>query len=115
MRNNVAHQNPLALMGKAAARIRIENLPAEALRQKFIVENHAGAMQNVAAEVITRAPAHGYALFVSSTAFGINKAFIRWPESACRNRVLDVVWAARIRRHATRYRDEAQSGGERDG
>ncbi len=40
--------------------------------QQIIVENRAGAAQNVAAELIARAPADGYTLFMSSAALGIN-------------------------------------------
>ena len=42
------------------------------LGQQIIVENRAGAAQNVAAEFIARAPADGYTLFMSSAALGIN-------------------------------------------
>jgi tripartite-type tricarboxylate transporter receptor subunit TctC len=42
------------------------------LGQQFIVENRAGAAQNVAAELIVRSPADGYTLFMSSAALGIN-------------------------------------------
>ena len=45
---------------------------ARAFGQQFVVENRAGAAQNVAAEFIARAPADGYTLFVSSAALGIN-------------------------------------------
>jgi len=44
----------------------------KAFGQQIIVENRAGAAQNVAAEFIARAPADGYTLFVSSAALGIN-------------------------------------------
>lgn len=44
----------------------------KALGQQMIVENRAGAAQNVAAELIARSPADGYTLFVSSAALGIN-------------------------------------------
>lgn len=40
--------------------------------QQMIVENRAGAAQNVAAELIARSPADGYTLFMSSAALGIN-------------------------------------------
>src|SRR6187399_2996435 len=40
--------------------------------QQMIVENRAGAAQNVAAEMIARSPADGYTLFMSSAALGIN-------------------------------------------
>ena len=40
--------------------------------QQMIVENRAGAAQNVAAEMIARTPADGYTLFMSSAALGIN-------------------------------------------
>lgn len=42
------------------------------LGQQVITENRAGAAQNVAAELIARAPADGYTLFMSSAALGIN-------------------------------------------
>ncbi len=45
---------------------------AKAFGQQIIVENRAGAAQNVAAELIARAPADGYTLFMSSAALGIN-------------------------------------------
>ena len=45
---------------------------SEALGQQVIVENRAGAAQNVAAEYMTRQPADGYTLFMSSAAHGIN-------------------------------------------
>jgi len=44
----------------------------EALGQQVIVENRAGAAQNVAAEYIAKQPADGYTLFLSSAAHGIN-------------------------------------------
>ncbi len=44
----------------------------KALGHQMIVENRAGAAQNVAAELIARAPADGYTLFMSSAALGIN-------------------------------------------
>jgi tripartite-type tricarboxylate transporter receptor subunit TctC len=44
----------------------------EALGQQVIVENRAGAAQNVAAEYMTKQPADGYTLFLSSAAHGIN-------------------------------------------
>jgi tripartite-type tricarboxylate transporter receptor subunit TctC len=45
---------------------------AEALGQQVIVENRAGAAQNVAAEYVAKSPADGYTLFLSSAALGIN-------------------------------------------
>ena len=45
---------------------------AKTFGQQFVIENRAGAAQNVAAELIARAPADGYTLFVSSAALGIN-------------------------------------------
>ena len=45
---------------------------AEALGQQVVVENRAGAAQNVAAEFVAKAPADGYTLFLSSAALGIN-------------------------------------------
>jgi tripartite-type tricarboxylate transporter receptor subunit TctC len=44
----------------------------EALGQQVIVENRAGAAQNVAAEYIIKQPADGYTLFLSSAALGVN-------------------------------------------
>jgi tripartite-type tricarboxylate transporter receptor subunit TctC len=45
---------------------------AEALGQQVVVENRAGAAQNVAAEYIAKQPADGYTLFLSSAALGVN-------------------------------------------
>jgi tripartite-type tricarboxylate transporter receptor subunit TctC len=45
---------------------------SKALGQQMIVENRAGAAQNIAAEYIARSPADGYTLFMSSAALGIN-------------------------------------------
>jgi len=42
------------------------------LGQQVIVENRAGAAQNVAAEYVARGPTDGYTLFMSSAAHGIN-------------------------------------------
>src|SRR5690349_17346931 len=44
----------------------------EALGQQVVVENRAGAAQNVAAEYIIKQPADGYTLFLSSAALGVN-------------------------------------------
>jgi tripartite-type tricarboxylate transporter receptor subunit TctC len=44
----------------------------EAMGQQVIVENRAGAAQNVAAEYIIKQPADGYTLFLSSAALGVN-------------------------------------------
>jgi tripartite-type tricarboxylate transporter receptor subunit TctC len=44
----------------------------EALGQQVVVENRAGAAQNVAAEYMTKQPADGYTIFLSSAAHGIN-------------------------------------------
>jgi tripartite-type tricarboxylate transporter receptor subunit TctC len=44
----------------------------EAMGQPIIVENRAGAAQNVAAEYVARAPNDGYTLFMSSAALGVN-------------------------------------------
>jgi tripartite-type tricarboxylate transporter receptor subunit TctC len=44
----------------------------EAMGQPIIVENRAGAAQNVAAEFVARQPADGYTLFMSSAALGVN-------------------------------------------
>ena len=44
----------------------------EAMGQPIIVENRAGAAQNVAAELVARQPADGYTLFMSSAALGVN-------------------------------------------
>ena len=45
---------------------------SKAFGQQMIIENRAGAAQNVAAELIARSPADGYTLFMSSAALGIN-------------------------------------------
>ena len=45
---------------------------SKALGHPMIVENRAGAAQNVAAELIARSPPDGYTLFMSSAALGIN-------------------------------------------
>jgi len=45
---------------------------AEALGQQIIVENRAGAAQNIAAEYVAKSPNDGYTLFLSSAALGIN-------------------------------------------
>jgi tripartite-type tricarboxylate transporter receptor subunit TctC len=45
---------------------------SKALGQQFVVENRAGAAQNLGAELVARAPADGYTLFMSSAAHGIN-------------------------------------------
>jgi len=44
----------------------------EAVGQQVIVENRAGAAQNVAAEYVAKSPADGYTLFMSSAALGVN-------------------------------------------
>ena len=44
----------------------------EAMGQQVVVENRAGAAQNVAAEYVAKAPADGYTLFMSSAALGVN-------------------------------------------
>ncbi|MEI7681735.1 MAG: tripartite tricarboxylate transporter substrate-binding protein [Betaproteobacteria bacterium] len=44
----------------------------EATGQQVIVENRAGAAQNVAAEYFIRQPADGYNLFMSSAAHSVN-------------------------------------------
>ncbi len=44
----------------------------EATGQQVIVENRAGAAQNVAAEYVAKSPNDGYTLFLSSAALGIN-------------------------------------------
>ena len=44
----------------------------EATGQQVIVENKAGAAQNVAAEYVAKSPADGYTLFMSSAALGVN-------------------------------------------
>ena len=44
----------------------------EALGQQVVVENRAGAAQNVAAEYVAKSSADGYTLFLSSAALGIN-------------------------------------------
>ncbi len=45
---------------------------AEGLGQQVIVENRAGAAQNIAAEFVAKSPADGYTVFISSAALGIN-------------------------------------------
>lgn len=44
----------------------------DALGQQVVVENRAGAAQNVAAEYVAKSPNDGYTLFLSSAALGIN-------------------------------------------
>jgi tripartite-type tricarboxylate transporter receptor subunit TctC len=44
----------------------------KAFGQQMIVENRPGAAQNIGAEVVARAPADGYTLFMSSAALGVN-------------------------------------------
>jgi tripartite-type tricarboxylate transporter receptor subunit TctC len=44
----------------------------EAMGQQVVVENRAGAAQNVAAELVAKSPADGYTLFMSSAALGVN-------------------------------------------
>src|SRR5450759_4337489 len=44
----------------------------DALAQQVVVENRAGAAQNVAAEYVAKSPTDGYTLFLSSAALGIN-------------------------------------------
>ncbi len=48
----------------------------EALGQQVIVENLAGAAQNIAAEYVAKSPNDGYTLFMSSAALGSMSAFI---------------------------------------
>jgi tripartite-type tricarboxylate transporter receptor subunit TctC len=45
---------------------------AEGLGQQVVVENRAGAAQNIAAEFVAKSPADGYTVFLSSAALGIN-------------------------------------------
>ena len=45
---------------------------AEGLGQQVVVENRAGAAQNIAAEYVAKSPADGYTIFLSSAALGIN-------------------------------------------
>jgi tripartite-type tricarboxylate transporter receptor subunit TctC len=45
---------------------------AEAMGQQVVVENRAGAAQNIAAENVAKSPADGYTVFLSSAALGIN-------------------------------------------
>ena len=44
----------------------------EATGQQVVVENRAGAAQNIAAEYVAKSPNDGYTLFLSSAALGIN-------------------------------------------
>jgi tripartite-type tricarboxylate transporter receptor subunit TctC len=44
----------------------------DALGQQVVVENRAGAAQNIAAEYVAKSPNDGYTLFLSSAALGIN-------------------------------------------
>ena len=44
----------------------------EATGQQVVVENRAGAAQNVAVEYVIKQPADGYTLFMSSAALGVN-------------------------------------------
>jgi tripartite-type tricarboxylate transporter receptor subunit TctC len=55
------------IMGRIMAQELIKSLG-----HQMIVENRAGAAQNIAAEYIAKAPADGYTLFMSSAALGIN-------------------------------------------
>jgi tripartite-type tricarboxylate transporter receptor subunit TctC len=55
------------IMGRLIAQELSKNL-----NQTFVVENRAGAAQNVAAEYVAKAAADGYTLFMSSAALGIN-------------------------------------------
>jgi len=55
------------IMGRLIAR-RI----SEALGQQVIVENRAGAGQNIATEFVAKSPSDGYTLLMSSSALGIN-------------------------------------------
>jgi tripartite-type tricarboxylate transporter receptor subunit TctC len=45
---------------------------AEGAGQQVVVENRAGAAQNIAAEFVAKSPADGYTVFLSSAALGIN-------------------------------------------
>src|SRR5512135_2492382 len=45
---------------------------SELLGQQIVVENRAGAAQNIAAEYVAKSPADGYTLFLSSAALGVN-------------------------------------------
>ena len=44
----------------------------DATGQQVVVENRAGAAQNIAAEYVAKSPADGYTVFLSSAALGIN-------------------------------------------
>jgi tripartite-type tricarboxylate transporter receptor subunit TctC len=45
---------------------------SERLGQQFVIENRTGAASNIATELVTRAPAEGYALLMANSANAIN-------------------------------------------
>ncbi|HEV7801102.1 MAG TPA: tripartite tricarboxylate transporter substrate binding protein [Burkholderiales bacterium] len=45
---------------------------SESFKQQFVIDNRPGANSNIAAEVVSRAPADGYTLLVVSTSFSTN-------------------------------------------
>jgi len=44
----------------------------DAVGQQVVVENRAGAAQNIGAEIVAKSPNDGYTLFMSSAALGVN-------------------------------------------
>src|SRR5258705_11337691 len=59
------------------ARIIVDKI-STSLKQPFVVENRAGAGGNIAAELLTKAPADGYALLFSiDTTFTVNPSIYK--------------------------------------
>ena len=50
---------------------------SERLGQSFVVENHAGASSNIAAEAVVRASPDGYTLLLITTASAINTTLFK--------------------------------------
>jgi tripartite-type tricarboxylate transporter receptor subunit TctC len=68
---------------------------SERLAQQFIIENRPGAGGNIAAEVVARAPADGYALLVVGANYAINATLY---EKLNYNLIRDIVPVASIYR-----------------